>query len=134
MSCFLKSLSLVVVVLALSACMREKPIYNVDNNAIAYSSVKKLSAGNVRKLITKAARSNRWIVQKIRPGMLRATLRWRSHEAQVNIAYSSKNYSITYASSQNLLEKDGMIHRKYNQRVMELRNEIDRLLSNEASL
>jgi hypothetical protein len=61
-----------------------------------------------------------------RPGQIVGTLNVRSHTAVVDIPYSTKSYSITYSSSQNLKydEAAGTIHSNYNGWIQRLENTI----------
>ena len=67
-----------------------------------------------------------WIVKKIEPGQLEATIYVRSHMAQVTIDYTASGYSIRYKDSTNLGYKDGKIHRNYNKWVQNLNMDIQR--------
>jgi hypothetical protein len=118
-----------VMTLAFAACARTEPVYNVEQDSVPASTQQKLSSEQVGKIIAQAALAKGWLVNEVRPGELHCTLKWRDHSASVNITYSKKDYSIGLDSSQNLKASDGMIHRKYNQRVRDLQNEIDKRLS-----
>ncbi|WP_202526355.1 hypothetical protein [Sneathiella litorea] len=54
------------------------------------------------------------------PGKIEGVLRIRNHQADVRIDYSLISYSITYASSVNLLANGYGIHRNYNQWIRDL--------------
>jgi hypothetical protein len=121
-----------VMALAVVACNRVEPVYNVEEDAIPDDAQPKLSSEQVGNIITKVAVAKGWTVHKVKPGELRCTIKWHDHSAVAIITYSKMNYSIELDSSQNLKEADGMIHRKYNERVQELQNEIDLKLSQTA--
>jgi len=53
----------------------------------------------------------------------------RKHVAVVEIPYSSKSYTIRYRSSENLDEKDGVIHKNYNGWIQNLTRGINAQLS-----
>jgi hypothetical protein len=70
-----------------------------------------------------------WIVKKIEPGQLEATIYVRSHMAQVTIEYTPSSYAIRYKDSTNLDYKNGKIHRSYNKWVQNLNMDIQRALA-----
>jgi hypothetical protein len=120
---------LFVIAMTCAACTRVEPVYNVEDAPVPVSTQQKLSSEQVGKIIAKAALEKGWTATEVKPGLLHCTLQWHGHIAIVDITYSRKDYSIELDSSQNLKESDGMIHRKYNERVQELQNEIDKKLS-----
>ncbi|HBM90829.1 MAG TPA: hypothetical protein DD400_02995 [Rhodospirillaceae bacterium] len=126
---FFQYICLFVVVCVLMGCFRTQPIYNVDTVSIPPIAESKGSLEKTGTIITKAAVALRWHVEKVRPGILHCSLRWRRHKAVVAISYSVTNYSIQYLSSENLLEGMGEIHRKYNRNVLQLQNNIDQALA-----
>jgi hypothetical protein len=117
------------VVIAFAACNRMEPIYNVEGDAIPAGTQQKLSSEQVGKAIAKAAIEQGWIVSEVKPGLLHCTIKWKDHSAIADITYTKQDYNIELDSSQNLKESDGMIHRKYNEYVHKLQNEIDKKLS-----
>jgi hypothetical protein len=121
--------AILLVVMAFSACSRTEPVYNVEADAIPVSAQQKLSSEQVGKLIAKAALDKGWSVKEVKPGLMHCTMKWRDHSATIDIKYSKHSYSIELDSSQNLKEEDGKIHRKYNQRIQKLQDEIDKRLS-----
>jgi len=129
MRSFMRSLSFVLVVVALMGCERSQPIYNVESNPVPSIAQKKGASEKIGSIIIKTALANKWLVDKTRPGLLRCSLKFREHTAVVDITYTSSSYSIQHVSSENLLEEGGMIHRKYNQRIHQLQDAIDRELS-----
>jgi len=114
-----------VLTVTLATCARQQVVYNVDQDAIPPATQQKLSSEQVGKVIAKAALAKGWTVKDIRPGKLHCMLKWRDHTATIDITYSKKEYSIELNSSENLQESDGMIHRRYNEYVRNLQNEID---------
>jgi len=120
---------ILVMTMAFAACNRMEPVYNVEEDSVPTSTQQKLSSEQVGKIIAKTAIEKGWTVNQVKPGLLHCTLKWQNHSAIIDITYSKKNYSIELDTSQNLKESDGMIHRKYNQRVQQLQNEIDKRLS-----
>jgi len=120
---------ILMMAMAVTACHRVQPVYNVEGDAIPAAAQQKLSSEQVGKIIRKAALAKGWLVKEAKPGLLHCTLEWRGHTAEIDIAYSREDYSIELDSSENLKESNGNIHYKYNKRVQELQAEIDRRLS-----
>ncbi len=120
------------VLMTISACERTQPIYNVDHDVVPEATQEKLSAKQVGDIIAKTAVSKGWVVNRVKPGLLHCSIKWREHSAVVDITYSKHNYNIHLDSSENLLQSNGMIHRNYNERVQQLQDEIDRKLSGAA--
>ena len=116
------------MLLALSGCVRLQPVYNV-NEPIQSSSAKKISSADVGKIITAAAKQEGWQIKSDGVNKYKASISWREHSAVSEIVYSSNGYSINLVSSQNLLEGKGQIHKKYNQYVALLKNNIDQRLA-----
>lgn len=131
MSRFLKSIGLVVVVLALSGCART--IYNVEEKRVSQSEIKTLSTKQVRNIIVEAAKDNGWDVAKVKPGLLSARIKWNTHVANIEIPYSSKSYSINYVKSVNLIINKTKIHHRYNSLVLALEKAIDLALDEAAN-
>lgn len=76
-------------------------------------------------LIRRAAASQPgWSVQSMRPGLLRATNTWRSHQMTVDIAFDIRSFTIRYVNSVNLDYTGAQIHQNYNERVRALERAI----------
>lgn len=76
-------------------------------------------------LIRRAAASQPgWSVQSMRPGLLRATNTWRSHQMWVDIAFDIRSFTIRYVNSVNLDYTGAQIHQNYNERVRALERAI----------
>mgnify|MGYP001809866184 CR=1 FL=1 len=118
----------VIAVGMLTGCNRVQPIYNVQDRPVQTSG-QRLSLDDMEHRIITAAQDRKWIVDRLAPGKLRATLRWRDHAAVVLITFDQDDYSIMNDQSQNLKQEDGLIHRKYNSHVRALAQEIDRALN-----
>ena len=115
-----KLITLSLLILVFTGCARTLPIHNVENQAINYD----LSNDKIEKAILQAGIDKRWMMKVVEPGKIEAYVLVRSHRAEVNITYNEKTYSITYKDSQNLLYKDGKIHRNYNKWVILLDRQI----------
>ena len=61
----------------------------------------------------------------VSPGKVHATLNIRTHQADVDVDFTTMKYSITYVSSKNLLSQGARIHKAYNQWVRELETGIN---------
>ena len=128
--CLVKHLVAICAIgLAVSACQRTEPIYNVENRTAAVPTSTSPSSEIIGDAIVRAAAATGWSLEAIGPGQYRGTMRWHTHSAVVDITYTDLSYSIVLDQSQNLLEGDGQIHRNYNRQVEQLEAEIDRQLS-----
>jgi hypothetical protein len=107
------------------ACARVQPITNFQNQPVPHN----MTATQVQKSIANAGTIKGWNIYKVKPGLMRASIRVRQHQATASIPYSSKDYSIMYESSHNLMAQDGMIHRNYNKWVTLLNEKIQRQLA-----
>jgi hypothetical protein len=124
-----RRLTAVLLIAGLAAgCHRIQPVYNVQNRAIPEYGQQQPSLDRIRDAIAVAAENQRWQVVPIRPGVMRATLRWSNHVADADIVYSQQSYSIVLAGSTNLKQSGGDIHRNYNRAVQQLEDEINRQL------
>jgi hypothetical protein len=112
------------LLLTIAACT-SKPIMNIHDVAVPPGHTQ----DQVQKAIYAAGASLGWVMKDVQPGMIRGVLKLRTHEAEVDIAYSSASYSITYASSVNLDYKAGNIHRAYNTWVTNLSRSIQTEIS-----
>ena len=94
----------------------------------------------------KAAKSTGWYVDRVRPGVLQATVKWgvgNKHVAVVKIEYNRKSFNILHVRSVNLAEGiadrehaysgEKVIHRSRNTRVHQLESAIDHELYGPAS-
>ena len=149
------SLALVVGLSLLSNCAgrRLENVYNVENFAVATAtgSGKPLTVQQVKLAIRKAALSQEtvellgatqaafvqewqrvpsgpWILTQKGSGHLVATLNVRGHEAQVDIKYSPKRYSIIYKDSKRFRYSNGQIHMAYNRWIKDFQKNIQKYM------
>ncbi len=108
---------------------RTEPVYNIDNATVATGSGAKATVEQVRTAIVQAAAARQWTLNEVEPGHFVATVHVRSHMAQVDIKYSTNNYSVNYKNSDNLLYDGADIHRNYNKWIKILQTEINRALA-----
>jgi len=100
----------------LGAC-RQQPVYQSSGGQFPGRGSMAEREAQIRRA---AAAQGGWSVQSMRPGLLRATNTWRSHQMTVDIAFDVRSFSIRYVSSLNL-DYDGVqIHQAYNDRVRAL--------------
>lgn len=123
----MKRLSIILLLLGVSACNRVQPIYTVQDHVIPTVSLG-LKTEQVTQLITQAARSNGWLVDPVSPNEVRATQKWKDHSAVVLISHNDRVFSIRNDGSTNLLQQNGTIHRAYNSRVRALESAIEKRL------
>jgi hypothetical protein len=116
-----------LLAVALCACERVQPIYNVQNHMMPISA-RALTSEQVTRIITEAAQSNGWSTVQIGPREMRATQKWRDHSASVIITHDDQSFSIRYDGATNLLRTSAGIHRAYNARVQVLEAAIERRL------
>lgn len=106
--------------IGLGAC-RAQPIYESANGQFQGRG----SLAERESLIRRAAASQGgWSVQSMRPGLLRATNTWRSHQMTVDIAFDVRTFTIRYVNSVNLDYDGAQIHLAYNSRVQALERAI----------
>ena len=104
---------MIVAALLSSSCAsmkRTQPVLNFSQQLVPNS----LTTEQVKKCILLAGVKRKWHMREIHPGIIHGIINVRSHEAEIDIPYSNKEYSINYRSSENLKYNDGMIHRNYN--------------------
>jgi hypothetical protein len=70
--------------------------------------------------IWRAGRKVGWQIDRVEPGVLWGTWRWKHHAAVVSIVHRGGRLGIRYEWSQNLLAEDDRIHRSYNRMVERL--------------
>ena len=113
-----------VAVLALVACSSRQPIENFPNVPVARYDGSALNEDMVRQAIIRGAASKGWVVAQSGTRELTATLNLRSHQAVIRIAYTARDYSITYQNSHHLEAANGKIHKNYNRWLANLNQAI----------
>ncbi|TNF68907.1 MAG: hypothetical protein EP298_05560 [Gammaproteobacteria bacterium] len=114
-------LSIILIAgILLTACSRIQPITNYNQQNIPVE----LSMAQVKQAITQGAEKRKWVVTEVNSNKLQATYTSHSHVAVVDIPYSTKQYSLIYASSKNLDADGNMIHYNYNRWVRNLNKDI----------
>lgn len=133
MSYKISTLLVLCMILILFTGCRTAQVYNVDEATINTGSGKEPTLEQVEKAILSAATTTKpaWTMRKEKPGHIVASLFIRSHTAVVDIAYSTKSYSITYNTSTNLKydAEENTIHSNYNGWIQNLDSAIKGKLS-----
>jgi hypothetical protein len=114
--------AVLMLALGLSAC-KNTPIQNYEAQPVP-SNIK--SAEQVQKAIKLAGSSLGWVMSDEGSNKIKGVITLRSHQAEVSIPYSAKDYSIIYRSSSNLKYDStaNTIHNNYNGWVQNLNRSI----------
>jgi hypothetical protein len=112
----------------LAAGCRIAPIYNVTEAPVV--SNKPVSTADVEKAILRAGATLGWQMTVVKPGTVQGTLNLRTHQAVVDIPYTTKSYSILYKDSVNLDYNGREIHSNYNGWIQNLDKAIKAQLQN----
>jgi hypothetical protein len=112
-------LALVPAALLPAACARLSTIQSGGGPFIGHASMAQRS-----EQIQRGAASRGWVTELRGPGLIRAILNLRTHQAVVDITYDAQRFSIQYVSSANLNENAGYIHSNYNSWVQNLQQSI----------
>lgn len=121
--------AVVIAAFLVTACAPTM-VRNVTDAPVV-SNKASLTLDDVRVAITRAGTGLGWIMIEEQPGLIKGTLKLRSHEAVIDVAYDTSVYSIRYVDSTNLNynESKGTIHKNYNGWIQNLDNAIQRELS-----
>lgn len=112
--------------LFLSACS-SKPVYTAKES---FSPELGFTDSQMSRAIVTALNDRQWVVQSVKPGMIKAAITVRGkHHAEVDIPFSPTSFEIAYRDSWGLNFKDGDIHGNYNRWVNRLRDNILKELS-----
>ena len=115
------------ILVAIAGCPAVQ-ILNVKDAPVKTLSGKDLTLQQVTKAIVLAGMGLKWEMVVAEPGHIVGTLDLRSHQAVVDISYTTKTYSITYKNSRNLLQeyhgKVAGIHSNYNGWIENLDNAV----------
>jgi hypothetical protein len=114
-------------VVAVSACSRTAPVYNVQDRPIPVAS-QRLTLDEIGRNIVQAGRQYKWRMDPVEPGRITGVLDDRQHEAVIDIFYTQQAYSITLVESRNLQQEGDEVHKKYNKWIRRLEQSIDERL------
>ncbi|MEQ1793232.1 MAG: hypothetical protein ABL970_03490 [Nitrospira sp.] len=115
-----------LMIVMVAGCRGAGQIYNIKEAPVATATGKELTMDQVQKAIVEAGLGLKWIMAPDKPGHILGTQNARSHTAVVDIAYTTKSYSITYKDSVNLnynADKQ-TIHQAYQGWITNLDNAI----------
>ena len=101
------------------SCSRNAYIYSPDT-----VSFYETSQDDVEKAIIRACYELGWMPRKINNEVIEANLNIRSHQATVNIYYTTNSFHIDYYDSYNLNYNGYKIHKNYNSWVRNLEKRI----------
>lgn len=123
----LARLGAVLFMLAVAGCSRIELEYSVQDHPVPTQAMS-LKAARVTDAVAEAATADGWQVERLEPGQLRASQKWREHTAIVSITCTDSGFSIRNDGSTNLMASGGWIHREYNKRVHKLESAIEQRL------
>lgn len=106
-----------------TACNSAAPLYT-PTAQIPNSG--ELTRNDIKKAIIDACAKRNWMVEKADSYRVVATQTRKSMSATVEITFSKTDYTINWKNSTgDLVRHDSSIHKKYNQWVTNLRDDID---------
>ena len=115
---------LVLLVAAHSAHAAYEEILNIQAAPIPSG----LTPQQVEVAITNGGAQRGWVVERVAPGHVLATLNIRRHTVWADIRYGPSSYSITYKDSANIKFRKGKIHGAYNKWIRNLNADIQQAL------
>ena len=120
-----KNLYLLGVSILLVACSGRANVREIQTRHVTPVNT------TVKQAIFQAGAKKGWIINEVKPGEIEGLLAVRSHEVRVRIPYTDNSYAIYYEGSSNMSynAKKKIIHRKYNQWVLNLDLAIRRALN-----
>ena len=123
-----RSMSGVVWVLVLLFAVPSHAAYEEILNIQAAPIPSGLTPQQVEVAITNGGAQRGWVVERVAPGHLLATLNIRRHTVWADIRYGATSYSITYKDSANIKFRKGKIHGAYNKWIRNLNGDIQQAL------
>ena len=119
-----KIFTIISLVLFLGAC-QTAPIYE-PTGIILPSGFTQVEAKDVilSALESPSMIRRGWMVKEIQEDKVVAILNVRTHQATIDIFFNDSSITPRLASSENLLQKNGKIHRNFNRWLSILVNEI----------
>jgi len=128
----LAGIALAVAQLAPAHAARRVPVEDRTDVPVRNADGKPLNLADTRKAILIGARQRAWQIKSDEPGMIRLEYAYRRGNAgaTIEIPYKAGSYSLTYASSYGMAEKESggrrTIKSAYLQWTRNLVNDIDR--------
>lgn len=126
-----KFLFAIVAVAALSGCLRQKAVFNVQDRTFPITVAESLTLDEVAKAISSAGytRKESWNFTRVSANVFTANLSVRNkHSATVRIPFSAEKFSIIYEGSSGLLYDGSTIHYNYNKWVRNLSSDISNVV------
>jgi hypothetical protein len=114
--------ALALVALAMLACRSLVPIYEVNDAPLLVEG--DVTLDDVADAIWRAGGQLGWEIQRESPGVLRGTLRLRSHLAVVRIEHDTRSFSIHGVETRGIRREGDLIHPNYNGWIQNLRTRI----------
>lgn len=114
-----KTLLIGVIATVLMAC-QSVPLVKSISDPIPYT----LEQKQAERCIIEAGSTRGWMMTPTKLGEIQAELNIRQHQVVIRIVYDEKNITFNYVSSQQLNDKNGRIHRQYNNWLNNLRGDI----------
>lgn len=108
------------MVFILTGCASRQPIITINTSAPAGMSYEQVENAILKSYAPKRG----WILTKESDNLISGRIFKSTHSAEVKIPFTESGYSIKYASSQGLNQKNGRIHSTYNRWVMRLDQDI----------
>lgn len=120
MKYFSRALLAAALFVLVAAC--SAPVHNVESRPIVTQRVVTLE--EVKQAIISAGTGLGWQMIPQEDGRITGKLDIRKHVAIVDITYTDDEFSINYVDSTNLKYDGRLIHRNYNNWIMNLENRI----------
>jgi hypothetical protein len=115
-----RTLLAVAFLVLVAAC--SAPVHNVVSEPVL--SQRDVTREEVKQAILSAGTGLGWKMTPQEDGRITGRIDLRKHVAIVDITYTAKAFSITYVDSTNLKYDGRLIHRNYNNWIMNLENRI----------
>ncbi len=115
-----RTLLAAVLLVLVAAC--SAPVHNVESVPVV--TQRHITLEEVKQAIITAGTGLGWEMMPQEDGRITGRLDIRKHVAIVDITYTDEDFSINYVDSTNLKYDGRLIHRNYNNWIMNLENRI----------
>jgi hypothetical protein len=123
---------LLAVLVTAAACSKMRPVLNVEGHPLP-PGAESLSLDQIGRTIADGAAQAHWHIEQVVPGRMTGSFDDGKHGATVDITYDQTAYSIALVNSTNLHQEGDEIHKRYDQWIRRLENDIDRSLERAAA-
>lgn len=113
--------TIVVSCLIVLSCSSNKSIQDINQQSFYLKNVK---SEKIENAIIKAGSHRRWVCVVKEKGVIQCEQNARSHSATVDVLYTNDSFSIKHVKTTGLNEKNGKVHKKYNNWVEKLKESI----------